>query len=406
MSPRRVGLSTVSAGHYRRHKPDYILALITGLLLIFGTIVMYTISPALEQTAVLHRQLVHIGLALVAFITASLLPLNLWRKLGFPILILGVLGSILLLVPSLALEVNGATRWLNIGSFSFQPAELFKFGLILYLAVWFSERIRTNRLDSMSDTLLPILIVSTIAGVFVAVLQRDLGTMVSILGIVLSMLYLSGIKLSLLIRYMGILFGAGVLATILFPHRLARISTFFDPNSDIDGAGYHINQALIAVGSGGWLGKGLGKSVQVFGYLPEAINDSIFAIIAEQFGFIGSLLVITLYGALAFRLLRIVEKSPNAYMKMLVAGIFGWLVSHVVLNIGSIIGVLPLTGITLPFLSLGGTSLIFISLSFGIAFNVSRYTSLAYEKDDHGGMVSRRGNRWSHRTAYGARGRA
>lgn len=399
----------MAEGYARRHKPDYALVLITSLLLIFGAVVVYTISPALDQPSLLYRQLMHIGLAAVAFGVASVVPLNWWRKVHLPILAVGIATSLLLLVPGLSIEVNGATRWLNLGELSFQPAELLKFGLVIYLAVWLSERRRTGRLNQSHDTLVPAIITTAVLGLMVAGLQKDLGTMISIAGIILSMLYISGLKLSHLLKFVGVLTGAGVAATLLFPHRIARLATFIDPSRDVDGAGYHINQALIAIGSGGWFGRGLGKSVQVFGYLPEAINDSIFAILAEQFGFIGSLLVLFLYGALGVRLLRLAERATNDYLRLLAAGIFGWMISHVLINVGAMLGLVPLTGITLPFLSLGGTSLIFITAAFGIAFNMSRYSSLAYLKEgksSDAGLAGRRGDRWSRSATYGARLRA
>jgi cell division protein FtsW len=382
-------------GYLRRHKADYTIVLITSLLLIFGAVLVYTISPALEQSSVLYRQLLHILLAAGTFFLASVIPIDWWRKLHGPLLVSAFVSSIMLLVPGFGLEANGATRWLNLGSLSFQPAELVKFAIVMYLAAWFAERIRTNRLNSGAETLSPLLALTGVVGVFVAVLQKDLGTMIALTVIVLSMLYVSGITGRLFARYGGMLLAAAAALIMLAPHRLARLTTFFNPDSDVDGAGYHINQALIAIGSGGWFGRGLGKSVQVFGYLPEAINDSIFAVVAEQFGFIGSTLVLFLYGALAVRILRVIDRAPTVYMRLIGAGMFGWLLAHVVINVGAMIGLVPLTGITLPFLSLGGTSLIFISAGFGIIFNISRYTSLAYTKEEHGAsshMARRRGD--------------
>jgi cell division protein FtsW len=392
--------SNQSGQRLRKHRPDYAMVLITSLLLILGIVVVYTISPALEQSAVVYRQLSHIALAALGFLVAAFLPIEFWRKVHIPLAIIGIGASLLLLVEPLAIEVNGATRWLNLGFFSFQPSELLKFALIIYFAGLLSERVRTGRLNSQSDTLVPVLLITAGVGVIVAVLQKDLGTMVSVGAILATMLYISGMKLRLFSRFIGAMAGAGLLMAVLFPHRLARLSTFLDPSVDAEGAGYHISQALIAIGSGGWFGRGLGQSVSVFGYLPEAINDSIFAIIAEQFGFTGSLLVIFLYGALGVRLLRVIERAPNDYMKLLVAGIFGWLISHVVINVGAMLGLVPLTGITLPFLSFGGTSLLFITIALGLAFNVSRYTSLAYtvneEKAHEKNMARRRRNRRPH----------
>lgn len=407
MKPR---LSRVNTGGYlRRHRPDYSLVLITGLLMLLGIVVVYTISPALEQTSVVYRQLSHIGLSAIAFGVAAFLPLDFWRRLHIPLLAISIIASLLLLFEPLALEVNGATRWLNLGPLSFQPSELLKFSIIIYLATLLSERLRTGRLDSMHETVTPLLVITGGIGLLVAILQKDLGTMISVAGIIISMLYISGLKLSLFGRFMGVLAAAGVIGTVMFPHRLARLATFFDPSTDVDGAGYHINQALMAIGSGGWFGRGLGKSIQVFGYLPEAINDSIFAIIAEEFGFVGSTLVLFLYGALAVRLLRIVERAPNAYIKLLVAGIFGWLVSHVFINVGAMLSLIPLTGITLPFLSFGGTSLLFVTTGLGLAFNASRYTSLAYVKEEgnrRANLARRRRDSGARSTPFGARGRA
>jgi cell division protein FtsW len=290
----------------------------------------------------------------------------------------------LLLIPGLGEEINGATRWLNLGPFSFQPAELLKFALVLYLAAWLAERIRTNQLDKKNEVLIPLLIITGLSGVLVAVLQKDLGTMVALASIISCMLFVSGVSMRIYSRFIGLLASAGLVMILLFPHRLERLFTFISPSQDVDGTGYHIDQALIAIGSGGWFGTGLGKSVQVFGYLPEAISDSVFAIVGEQFGFIGSMLILFLYGALAVRLLRIIERAPTSYMRLIGAGMFGWLLAHVFVNVGAMLGLLPLTGIPLPFLSLGGTSLIFITAGFGIMFNISRYTSLAYEKENHG----------------------
>ncbi len=314
----------------------------------------------------------------------------------------------MLFVPGLALEVNGATRWVNLGLFTFQPSEFLKFALIIYLAVLLSERRRTNRLNNMSETVVPLLAITAFIGVLVAILQKDLGTMVAIASIIVTMLFVSGIKFRFLARFLGIIASASILGIVLFPHRISRILAFLNPNRDVEGIGYQINQALITIGSGGWLGKGLGKSVQVFGYLPEAINDSIFAIIGEEFGFIGAMAVIILYSVLLLRMVRIIERSPNDYLRLMVAGAFGWMSAHVVINIGAMINVLPLTGITLPFLSFGGTSLIFLSATMGLVYNASRYTSLAYVNQEkyRENITSRRRQRRAYFAAHSTRRRA
>jgi cell division protein FtsW len=178
---------------------------------------------------------------------------------------------------------------------------------------------------------------------------------------------------------------------------LERVATFFGGHAqDAADTGYHINQALIAVGSGGLTGKGLGRSIQAFGYLPEAANDSIFAIFAEKFGFLGTLAVLAIFAALFVRLLKVMDNAGNQYHKLLVAGVFGWIFTHTVVNIGAMLGIFPLTGITLPFLSFGGTSLLFIMGALGLALNASRYTvhqnpNSHDEGDAHEDRRSRRG---------------
>lgn len=385
--------------YVRRHKPDYGLVAIVIALLLIGLIVVYTTSPALDLRAVVIRQLTHIGLGIGAFALTAYLSLDFWRKIQLPLILVALLSSLALLLPGLALEINGATRWVDLGFISFQPAEIIKFALIIYMASFLSQRKRFRQLDDNRQTLIPVLIISSVVAILVAFLQRDLGTMVTIIGIIIMVFYVSGAKFRQVLAYTGVISAAGVLTTLMFPHRMARVLTFFNGGQDIEGAGYHINQALIAIGSGGLFGRGLGQSVQAFGYLPEAINDSIFAIVAEEFGFVGSLIVLVLFGVLFVKMIRIMQKAPNEYMRLLVAGVLGWLFAHTVINIGAMLGLLPVTGITLPFLSFGGTSLLFIMAGVGLVFNVSRYTSLAYTKEE-------RTKAYAHRTSRRRHGRA
>ncbi len=384
-------LSTRVAGTDRRkHKPDYGLVIVVGLLLLLGLIIMYAVSPALVQREgaqnliggeyhYVYRQSLSVALGILAFAVMSLVPITFWQKFQ-PLLIAGTLAlSMAILIPGVGEEINGAKRWINFGSISLQPSELVKLALVFYLASFLSERIRKKTLNSVSETLKPILVITMVLALIIAVLQKDLGTMISIVAITLFMYFMSGAAMKSIALYGGSVLAAAFVAVILFPARLQRILTFINPSADVDDSGYQINQALIAIGSGGLFGKGLGRSVQVFGYLPEAANDSIFAIIAEVLGFFGTMLVLVLFGILFVRMLRIMAKSTNTYMKLLVAGVFGWLLSHTIINIGAMLGILPLTGITLPFLSLGGTSLVMIMAALGLVFNISRYTSLSNE---------------------------
>lgn len=382
-------LSRRSAGiNRRKHRPDYGLVLITGILLLLGLIIIYAVSPALVQREgatdllggdyhYVYRQITAVLIGIVAFAVMSVVPINFWQKFESLFMLVAISLSTILLIPGVGEEVNGAKRWINIGSFSMQPSELLKLALIFYLASFFSKRIKQNKLDDSSSTLKPLLLITAGLGLLIAVLQKDLGTMVALVSITIFMYFMSGAKLRDVGIYTGSIVAAAVVGVIMFPHRLERLITFVNPGGDAQGAGYHINQALIAIGSGGLFGKGIGHSVQVFGYLPEAANDSIFAIIAEVFGFVGTIVVLILFGLLFIRMLKIMSRSTNMYLQLLVAGALGWMLSHTVINIGAMLGLMPLTGITLPFLSLGGTSLVMIMAALGLIFNISRYTSLS-----------------------------
>jgi cell division protein FtsW len=210
-----------------------------------------------------------------------------------------------------------------------------------------------------------------------------MGTMIPIAAIMLAMLYLSGISMKRFMTIITVIVVGGALAIGMAGHRRARVLTFLNPDADTSGSGYHINQALIAVGSGGMFGKGLGRSVQAYGYLPEAANDSIFAIMAEKFGFIGMLVVFSIYGGLLFRIIGIVNRAPNTYLRLVSGGVFAWMGVQAFVNIGAMLSIMPLTGVTLPLLSFGGTSLIFTLAALGVVFHISRYTRLGHEVESN-----------------------
>lgn len=379
--------STTYRLNQHRHRPDYRLVVAMALLVLTGLVVIYAISPALsyrlleryQEQHFLYRQLLHIALGIGAFLAASIVPLPTWQRLTKPLVYVALGANALLLVPGLGITVNGATRWLNIGPISsFQPAELLKLALIFVLADRLA-RLRDSDLSDHRQTVSPALWLLGALGVMVVIFQRDLGTMLVITALVLGMLYIGGVAYKALARLVGAVGLAGLLAVVLFPHRLERLLTFLRPDGDVQGAGYHISQSLIAVGSGGLLGLGLGRSLQVYGYLPEAANDSIFAIFAEKFGFIGCLLLLGLFAFLLQRILSVAQRAPDTYTQLLVGGVFIWVATHVFINIGAMLALLPLTGITLPFLSIGGSSLIIIMFAMGLVFQVSRYSHYRVE---------------------------
>lgn len=381
----------------RRHRPDYQLVLLMGLLLLIGLVVLFAISPyqverinldggELDQAHFMQRQIMYLLAGLGAFTLAAFLPVKLWVKHAAKILLIG-LGACLLLSflgifikDGIVYESGGAVRWFDFGIASFQPAELLKFGVMLFVATFLGRKIVQNKVNNLSETLFPVAVVLGIASLLIIVFQKDMGTGITMLGTSATMLFLSGLNKRLIFTTLALVVGAGVLLIATSPHRIARVATFLNPADTSDAANYHINQAAIAIGSGGFTGKGLGQGVQAFGYLPEALNDSIFAVLGETFGMVGLVVIIAIFTAMILRLLRIFDRMPDPTLRMIVAGIAGLIMTHVVVNIGSMTGIFPLTGVTLPFLSFGGTSLLFTMLSLGIAFHISRYT--VYKKQE------------------------
>lgn len=390
-SPQPEGAAAVPT--VRRHRPDYQIILFMGLLVLIGLVVLYSISPArvelinansnatLDTAHFMERQLINIGIGLAAFTAAAMLPRSFWEKYAATIFWIGVGACVLLaflglfMDSGLVVKTNGAVRWFNLGVTSFQPAELVKFGLIVFGAVFLGRRVKEGTVDSLPATLVPVGIMLAIAGLLIIVFQKDMGTGITLFGIMLAMLYVAGVNKRLLGLGIAGLAVAGVLLIVTSPHRMDRVLTFFNPTTVGDASSYHINQAMIALGSGGLFGKGLGQGVQAFGYLPEAVNDSIFAILGETFGFLGVVVILLLFAALLRRILKTMDATVDPTLKLMVAGVFGLLAAHIVVNIGAMTGIFPLTGVTLPFLSFGGTSLLFTMVALGVVFAISRYTT-------------------------------
>lgn len=361
-----------------RTRRDYGLFGAVGLLLFIGLLVIYTISPVLnygafqstEANYFLYRHLAHVCLGLVAFFVASRLSLDVWRRL-LPLLVwASVISSILLLIPATNQTFNGATRWVGLGPITYQPAELLKLTIVLYMGFLFGAR-HKSELDDPQITLWPTMWMLGILGILLVIIQRDLGTMVVVAAIIMGLLYFAGVQLRQLSIATSILGGAAFLAIILFPHRMSRLTTFLNAGEDVQGAGYHIDQALTAIGSGGLTGVGLGQSIQVFGFLPEAENDSVFAIYSEMFGFIGAVGVLVIFGYLLFKILQIAQNQRDTSARLIVSGFFLWIASHVIINVGAMLSLMPLTGLTLPFLSYGGSSLLMMMTGLGIVFGLS-----------------------------------
>lgn len=368
----------------RKHSPDYWLLIFTLALLAVGLVVVYSIGPALAQSTnvsdnyYVTRQIIAIVIGLVMFGIASRIPMSVWRKLCTPLLVAaGVLTLVALILP-----VNPdypAHRWIRVGGLSFQSVELVKFALILWLSGFLVYKAELNQLDDLSRTWKPLLIVLIGIGIIVTGFQSDLGSAAVIMAIMLGMLFTAGVSIKRVAVLVVIVMVGGLIFINSSAYRQQRVATFLNPSIDCASSesGYQACQALIAVGSGGMTGLGLGNSVQAYGYLPKAENDSIFAIYAEKFGFIGTTVLLGLLLALFSRIKRVADGAPDLYSRLVAMGILVWLSTQAIVNIAAMIGLLPLKGITLPLISYGGSSVLMVLVVIGVVFNISRYTSFS-----------------------------
>lgn len=367
-----------------------------ALLLAIGLMVVYSIGPAIAKSMgvgssyYVNRQLIAIALSVVAFLITSRLPLDRWQRLQKPLLIAAAIATALALISPLS-EQYQEHRWVRLGSLTFQSVELVKLAIMVWLATLLARGMADGSISDTQKTLKPVVIAIGVLGVVIAGLQSDLGSAGVLIAIMAVMAFVAGLPLKRIAVVGGIIGIGVVLAIASTPYRRERLQTFLNPTADCQDAGYQACQAMNAVGSGGLIGLGLGSSVQAYGYLPEAANDSIFAIYAEKFGFVGSIILLLIFGALFARIATIAERAPDNFSRLLVVGVLTWLSVQSVVNIGAMIGLLPLKGITLPFISYGGTSVVFIAAAIGVVFQVSRYTSLGAPRMRDTSSNNRRG---------------
>ncbi|MNO15195.1 Lipid II flippase FtsW [compost metagenome] len=359
-----------------RTAPDYwLLASILGLLAI-GIVMVYSAGSVLafhdygDSFYFVKRQGMFAVLGLVAMVFTMNLDYRILKKYAKIGLILCFALLVVVLIPGIGAVRGGARSWLGISSFGIQPSEFMKLGMILFLSYWLSKE--DYRITLFTRGLLPPLGVIGLAFDLI-MLQPDLGTGTVMLGASLLIVFTAGARIRHLAGLAAI--GAfGFVGLILAaPYRLQRITAFLDPWSDPLGAGYQIIQSLYAIGPGGLAGLGLGMSRQKYSYVPEPQTDFIFSILAEEMGFIGGLLVITLFLILVWRGMRVAMTVDDMFGSLLAVGIVGMVGIQVVINIGVVIGLMPVTGITLPLISYGGSSLTLMLTALGILLNLSRY---------------------------------
>lgn len=299
-----------------------------------------------------------------ALLIASNIRYSFWEKIATPLFIASIVLLVMVLVPGVGVKVMGARRWIVFGTISFQPSEFVKLALSIYIA-----KVAASEKGSFSY-FLPIAVVGALI-----MLQPDLGTTLVVAAAAMAQVFVSGVSL---LHFFGAL-ATGTLASFILimtsSYRRDRLMTFLQQSKDPLGKSYHIRQVLLALGSGGLFGVGLGQSRQKFLFLPEAATDSIFAVVAEELGFIGGVALIALFLVFIFRGLKIATAAPDRFSKVLATGIIVWIGAQIFLNIGSMVALVPLTGVPLPFFSYGGSALTMTLIATGILLNISKYES-------------------------------
>lgn len=363
----------------KKRPPDFVIFLIAILLLSIGIIMVFSSSAVRagvehnDAFYFLKRQLLWGLLGLIAMISVMNIDYSWYKKWANVLMVFNLVLLVLVLIPGVGVDIKGASRWLGVGPLQFTPSEMMKLSLAIFMAR--SLSLNQDKLKSFTRGLLPHLgIVALICGLIL--LQPDLGTAVAIASMVYLMLVAAGAR-ALHLWGMALAGMAAVGAAIyIAPYRLIRVIAFLDPWKYISTWGFQTVQSLYAIGSGGLFGMGLGRSRQKFFYLPEQHSDFIFAILGEELGFIGASLIVLLFLLFAWRGLKIALTTPDTFGSLLAVGITAGITFQAIINMGVVTGMLPVTGITLPFISAGGSSLLFTMLGVGILLNISRYTTV------------------------------
>jgi len=361
-------------------KADFWIIAAFAALILFGLIILSSAGAAISYQKfndsyylVKHQILSGFIPGIILLIIFANINYQKWKKFSLVFLIISILLLIIVFIPGIGAQYGTAKSWINIGSYSFQPSELVKLTFLLYLATWLEKR-GIHGVKDFYYGFLPFIFLLIIISVLM-LLQPDMGTLSIIIAMCIAVFFASGAK----IKHVLIMFGSGAMAIYLLilqsPYRAARLTTFLHPELDPQGIGYHINQAFLAIGSGGLFGRGFGHSRQKFQYLPEATGDSIFAIMAEELGFIICLLIIALFVFIVFRSFQVAKHAPDQFGRLVAVGIISWLIFQAFFNISSMVGLTPMTGIPLPFISYGGSALAVGMAAVGILINISKQTN-------------------------------
>jgi cell division protein FtsW len=352
-----------------------LLLMVVAVLNVIGVVMVLSASSvqSLDSKGTawwfFERQLLWTGLGVMGFAVASRVDYRLWRRYTVPFLALASLLLVLVLIPGFGLWVDGSRRWLGYGTWRIQPSEIAKLALLVFAADVLTRQ--EQRVGDWRKALRPVMLVFIVFAVLI-MKEPDLASTMVLTVILGAVLVIGGIRARHLAVIGGLAIGAVTAFALFVPWRRARMLTFLDPWHDKSNAGYQVTQSIIALGSGGWTGVGLGASRAKWRFLPAAHTDFIFAIVGEELGLFGCLLVVGLFGALAYLGVRTALRAPDRFGMLLAGGITAWIVGQAVINIGSVVGLLPVSGIPLPFVSFGGTALLFTMIAAGLLGNVAR----------------------------------
>jgi|WetSurMetagenome_2_1015567.scaffolds.fasta_scaffold00331_17 cell division protein FtsW len=374
----KVGRSIQKRNAVVMHQPSKKLLVSVGILIVLGLVFLSSASAVIAYTKYgasdyfFKRQLLILLFGLVLFYGFYKIDYHFWKKYALFCLVLSCFILSLVFIPGLALNTGASARsWLNIFGFSFQPSELVKIFFIIYLAAWLESR--RKDLHDVKQGIVPFLTVLFVIALLM-MLQPDFGTL-SIIGLTSLMVYfIAGGKISHLAIVILLAALALMVAVHFKPYQMERFKCAFDSSVNSKAECYQLNQSLIAIGSGGIIGRGLGQSRQKFLYLPEVYGDSIYAVIAEEIGFVFGAAFLLLYFFIFYQVLVIARQAPDVFGKLIATGVASWLFIQTFFNIGGIIGLIPMTGVPLPFVSQGGSSLLAVLVGLGIVLNISRQT--------------------------------
>ena len=361
----------------KQRKADKILTMVVLSLSIFGLIMISSASVVISYNNFGHNYYYLFHQFLYGFLPGMFFLLlfqkidyRVFKKYAPTLFAIAIIFLLFVFVPGLGHGAKGASRWIEIGNINFQPSEISKLTFILYLAAWFEKR--KGHLKSFSGLLVPFVCILAIMTLFL-IKQPDIGTLIVIVTTAVVMYFMAGTKLVHIV-FLIFVGAAGVFALIkIAPYRMNRLMVFLHPELDPLGIGYQINQALLTIGSGGIFGLGLGHSRQKFNYLPEPMGDSIFAVIGEELGIIGLVVIVALFLLFALRGFKIANKTTDDFGKLVAVGITSWIVFQSLINMAAITSLIPLTGIPLPFISYGGSAMVTSLASVGILLSISRY---------------------------------